>query len=178
MDVSASSQLYWASAAVAAVLDGILIGVLARTISPAGFRSLLKPLVLLAAVFWCVLYTAAIFGFWEICYSYIFPAWVRWVAPFYGLLMGGLAALFWWLSQQSSVHPVLLFTAFAGLHSLPGHLSGIYGREMLTRCPVLLSVSPASALVFGIFEFIFYWGLVLGLSAVVQRRIERGRTAC
>jgi hypothetical protein len=177
MEAFTSSQMYWASAAVTAALDAILIGVLIRAIPPALFGQLLKPLMVTAALFWGGLYSAAAYGFWDICYQFIFPVWVRWAAPFYGLSLGGLAALFWWLSRRTRAHPVAVFTGLAGLHSQPGHLLGIYGREMLTKCPVLLGVSPASALVFGISEFIFYWGVVLGLSAVWQRWALKRQTA-
>jgi hypothetical protein len=46
---------------------------------------------------------------------------------------------------------------------------------MLERCAMLVGVTPTSALVFGIFEFIFYWSLVLGLAALATSLRARRR---
>jgi hypothetical protein len=43
-----------------------------------------------------------------------------------------------------------------------GHGIGI--SRGLLRVPLLANVSAVSALVFGVFEFIFYWCVIVGLS--------------
>ena len=65
------------------------------------------------------------------------------------------------------------FLLLGGLESLPGHLNAIYRFELLERCALIKGISPASALVFGVFEFGFYWSVVLGVSALLSRRVGR-----
>jgi hypothetical protein len=43
----------------------------------------------------------------------------------------------------------------------------------ILETPLLKGVSAASALVFGFFEFIFYWSVILGLAALLALAWER-----
>jgi hypothetical protein len=166
----------WVVAAVTAAVDLLLAVALIKTVSRGLFRRSLAWLIACGMSFWCVLLTAAGWGYWDECYGLIFPTWVRWVVPLYGLLVGAvLGPLFWWAARRLPGHPVLPFIALAGLHSLPGHLRGIYAEDLLERCAMLAGVTPASALVFGIFEFIFYWSVVLGLAALATTLRARRR---
>ena len=54
------------------------------------------------------------------------------------------------------------FSLLGGLVSLVGHSIGI--SRGLLRVPLLADASAVSALVFGVFEFIFYWCVIVGLS--------------
>jgi len=94
------------------------------------------------------------------------------VVPF-GLAEGLLGYLFWWISLRLPGNPLGWFFLMGGLHSLPGHLHAIYSRGLLQKCPILVGVSAASALVFGIFEFVFYWCIALIVSAFVQQISRR-----
>jgi hypothetical protein len=171
-----TSQFYWLSTFVIALLDLGLIWLLTRWISPVRYHQLLRPLIGTATVFWSSIYTAAALTFWTECYQAVFPAWAPWAAPAYGLFLGSLAWLFWALAMRLPVHPVLTFSILGGLHSLPGHLIGIYGFDLLVKCSLLQQVDPAAALTFGLFEFSFYWGVILGLSAVLQAGWDRWST--
>jgi hypothetical protein len=162
------SQFYWAAALVTALIDLVFVFVLMRWIDRNRFQRLKIPLVIVAALVWCGIYTAGVWSFWDSCYSFIFPDWVRWFALFLGLMMGGVAYLFWWLALKIPGNAILIFTVLAGLHSLPGHLNGIYNMGLMEKCPILTQVSIASALVFGVFEFIFYWCVMLSLAALIE----------
>ena len=122
-----------------------------------------------AALFWALLYSTALYAFWLPCYQSIFPSWVRWIVPVYGLTLGVLAVLFWWLAQRLPTNPVIGFVILGGLQSFPGHLFGIYRLDLLIACPLLQQVSAGAALTFGFFEFIFYWCVILGLSFALQK---------
>jgi hypothetical protein len=101
----------------------------------------------------------------------VFPAWSRWWLPVgYGLLFGALGLAFWRLSLAASRWPAVWFSLLGGLVSLVGH--GIAIRRGLLRVPLLAQASAASALVFGVFEFIFYWCVIVGL-AVAARTLSR-----
>jgi hypothetical protein len=158
------SQFYWMSALVAALVDTVFVFFLVRWIDRARFQRLKIPLIVVASLVWCGIYTSGVWGFWDMCYSFVFPDWVRWFVIFFGLLMGGLAYIFWWLALKIPGNAVLIFVILAGLHSLPGHLNGIYRMGLMEKCPILTDVSIPSALVFGVFEFIFYWSVVMALS--------------
>lgn len=168
-----TSQLYWWSTIIIACIDLGFIGLLVKLISPARFDQLLRTLMGTAALCWAGIYTTAALAFWQECYQAVFPAWVPWAAPGYGLLLGGLAGLFWFLARKLPGHPIIPFILLGGLHSLPGHLLGIYSLDLLVKCPLLQQVSPSAALAFGIVEFVFYWGVILALSVVVQNAGHR-----
>jgi hypothetical protein len=105
--------------------------------------------------------------FWDPVYRLIFPAWSRWLLPlFFGLLEGLLALLFWWVCRLAARGGAVWFVLLGGLSSLAGHAVGI--SRGLLRVPMLAGASPASALVFGVFEFIFYWSGILGLSLLFR----------
>jgi hypothetical protein len=103
--------------------------------------------------------------FWDVVYKAIFPAWSRWLLPVgYGLLFGVLAVAFWRASLFAARWQVVWFCLLGGLVSLVGHGIGI--SRGLLRVPLLAEASALSALVFGVFEFTFYWCAIVGLSLV------------
>ena len=177
MDIQATSQMYWTAALVTAALDLLLVGLLVWRLEESTFRQLQPGLTIAAMLFWCILYTWASWSFWEVCYAYLLPGWVRWFVVPFGLISGLLGYAFWWLSLRLPGKPLYWFFLLAGMHSLPGHLHAIYGRVMLERCPILAEVSASSALIFGIFEFILYWCFVLLISVLVRNLYLKHRRA-
>jgi len=163
------------AALVTALIDLVFVFLLLRWVDRSRFQRLKAPLVIVAALAWCGIYTAAVWSFWDTCYSFVFPGWVRWFVIFFGLLMGGVAYLFWWLALKIPWNPIVTFTILGGLHSLPGHLNGIYGMGLMEKCPILTEVSIESALVFGVFEFIFYWCVILSAVALIEHLVGKGR---
>ncbi len=171
----ASSELYWWSALAAALIDVPLVFLLARRIRRESFRQLAGPLAVASAVFWLALWGWVMQNqfVWETCYQYVFPAWARWAMPPIMAAAGGAGATgMWWLAQRSPGNPILVFSLLGGLDSFPGHLWAAYGRGLFEVCPLLQQVSVVSGLTFGVFEFIFYWCVILTL-AVVARRVSR-----
>jgi hypothetical protein len=113
--------------------------------------------------------TACLRGFWDLYYRYFYPGWVRWLAPLDALLYGAIALALWWLALHLPGNPVVNFALLGGLESVLEHLLGIYGLGILDKVPILQGVSPASALVFAFFEYIFYWSVVLGIAGLLGR---------
>lgn len=170
----ATSELYWISALVAAGVDGLLLWRLRRPMSAERLRRLGWSLPVAAVVFWTGLWAAVMSSpfIWETCYQYVFAEWARWVMPpVFGLAAGALALFFRWLALRLPGRPLLTFLFLGGLHSFPGHLWAIYGRGIL-QTPLLKSVSVASALVFGLFEFIFYWSVILILAMSLRNLVS------
>lgn len=170
--VPVTSALMWNAALVVAAFDLALGLILVRTISRARFRALFPALVPLALLYWCGLYTYMMWSAWDWCYSLIFPDWFYGWIPVLGLGEGLLGLVFWWIALRLPAPPVASFLVLGGLQSLPGHLSAIYRMGMFDKVRVLQGVSPASALVFGIFEFMCYWIAVLGLAALLSRGLD------
>ena len=169
-DFVATSGLYWASALVTAVIDLAFVALLAWRVQPERFRQLKWPLLGASLIFWISLWTSVVCWCWDWCYRYVFPSWGHWVIPpVYGLIFGAMGLAFWWLALHLPGNPVATFCILGGLQSLPGHLWAIYGVRMLDKVPILRAVSPSSALVFGVFEFVFYWGVIVIIALVVVR---------
>jgi len=166
-----TSELFWVSALVTALIDVGLVLLLVWQIKPIRFRQLKWPVAGASLVFWSAMWAWAMWGsFWDLAYRYIFPDWARWVVPpSYGLLFGAVGLGIWWLAIRLPGNAVVNYCLLGGLASLPGHLWAIYGREMFHKVPILQGVRPASALVFGLFEFIVYWSLILIIAVLLRR---------
>lgn len=161
---SVTSELLWRATLIAALIDAPLLILVARGVSPELFRKLKWYLAGAAFVIYAALWgTFASVYFWDAVYKVIFPAWSRWLLPVeYGLLYGALALAFWRVSILTARWQAVWFSLLGGLVSLVGHSIGI--SRGLLRVPLLADASAVSALVFGVFEFIFYWCVIVGLS--------------
>lgn len=163
--IPVSTGQMWAITGIAAVIDvglGVLLWHRVRQPWQSGMG---RRLALVGAVFFALLYGWAAWTYWADCYGRVLPVWVRWAAPGWGLLEGALGGMFWWIARHLAPRrPAPLFLALGALESVPGHLHGIYQRGLLQACAPVLGVSPSSALAFGLFEFGFYWAIILALS--------------
>lgn len=117
-----------------------------------------------SAIFWGVFATIAIFGFWGLYYQYIFPEWVRWLAPLDSLLYGFIGIGLWWLALHLPGQTVLWFVVLGGVEGILEHILGIYAVGILEKVPWLQGIPPTPVLVFSFFEYIFYWSLVAWLA--------------
>jgi hypothetical protein len=172
-----TSELLWRATSIAVLIDVPLLVLVAWRVSRGLFRQLKWHLAAAAFVVYAALWgTFGSVYFWDAVYGAVFPAWSRWWLPVgYGLLFGALALAFWRLSLAASRWPAVWFSLLGGLASLVGHGIGI--RRGLLRVPLLAQASVASALVFGVFEFIFYWCAIVGLAAASRRLGRRVRQA-
>ncbi len=160
--VRITSDLLCRTALIMALIDAPLLILLARCVSPELFRKLKWHLAGAAFVVYAVLWgTLGSLYFWDSVYQAIFPAWIRWLLPGFGLLYGALAVAFWRASLLAAKWQAAWFSLLGGLASLVGHSIGI--SRGLLRVPMLAEASAESALTFGVFEFIFYWCAIVGL---------------
>ncbi len=159
----ATSKVLWIATAITIMIDVPLLILVARWVSSELFSKLKWYLVGAAFVVYAVLWgTLGSVYYWDAVYKVIFPAWFRWLLPIvYGLLFGALALAFWRASIFTTRWRVVWFSLLGGLVSLVGHSIGI--SRGLLRVPLLAEVSAVSALVFGVFEFIFYWCVIVSL---------------
>lgn len=159
-----TSELLWRATLIAVLIDVPLLILVARRVSSELFGKLKWYLAGAAFVVYALLWgTFGSVYFWDTVYKAIFPAWSRWLLPVgYGLLFGALALAFWRASILVARWQAVWFSLLGGLVSLVGHGIGI--SRGLLRVPLLAGASAVSALVFGVFEFIFYWCAIVGLS--------------
>lgn len=175
-DVEATSEVYWISALFATLIDVGFVFLLAWRIGAGRFRQLKHALVIAGIIFWSTLWAWVLWSFWDCCYSYVFPDWARClIPPAYGFVFGSSGLALWWLALRLPGNPVVSFCVVGGLVSLPGHLWAIYGRKMLEKVPLLRGVSPSSALVFGVPEFIFYWSIIIVIAVLLRWASEWSR---
>jgi hypothetical protein len=178
--VRVTSELLWRATFLAALVDAPLVILIGWRVTSELFRKLKWRLAVAAFVLFATLWgTVASVIYWEAVYQYVFPAWSRWLLPLgYGLLFGGVAVAFWRVSVALRRWQAVWFCLLGGLVSLAGHAIGI--SRGLLRVPMLAEASPVSALVFGVFEFVFYWCVIVGLAvarpiAPAHREFHRRR---
>ena len=158
-----TSDLLWRATLITALIDAPLLILVARGVSSDLFRKLKWYLAGAAFLVYSALWgSLGSLYFWDSVYAAVFPAWARWLLAGYGLLFGALAIAFWRVSLLAARWQAVWFILLGGLVSLVGHSIGI--SRGLLRVPMLAGTSAASALVFGVFEFIFYWSAITGLS--------------
>jgi len=169
-EVKVTSEILWRAAILFALFDIVLVTYLARFVEPAIFRQMKWPVTLITGIFWFLIWLVMVVFFWEQVYHYVFPLWSRWILP---LLMGiGFAIvglLLWWLAQQFKSNQVVNFCLFGGLWGMITHIVAIQ-RGILEKPPLLQGVSPVAASIMPIFEFIFYWCVILGVAFLWQKR--------
>jgi hypothetical protein len=158
-----TSELLWRATLIAVLIDVPLLTLVACRVSSELFGQLKWYLVGAAFVVYAALWgTFGSVYFWDSVYQAIFPGWSRWLLPAgYGLLTGALAVVFWHASTLAARGQAVWFILLGGAESLVGHAIGI--SRGLLRVPLLAEASAVSALVFGVFEFIFYWCAIVGL---------------
>jgi len=166
MDLELTSNDIWFSTLVFAILDLIVLVPLVFLYTGDDFLASRNALVISTALFWGVLATLAIFGFWELYYQYIFPAWMRWLAPFDAIIYALFGFGLWWLATHLPGSYVLWFVILGGIEGIAEHLLGIYGLRVLEKVPWLQGITSFPVIVFSFFEYIFYWSIVAWLAFI------------
>ncbi len=173
--VHITSRLLWCGVLVAAPVDVVFVSILASRISDARFRVLRWRVAVTTAAFftglWAVL---ASYLFWAPVYHYFFPEWARWLLPLaYGLGFGVAALISGHLAVSLRGSAVTNFCVLMGLWGMAGHIWAVH-RGLMEKPPMLQGASPEAAIVFSGFEFVFYAGLILTVSTLLDPLRDRG----
>ena len=172
-----TSEILWWGALILAAIDAGFVSILAWRINLATFRRFKWALTSTSAIFWCALWTWGLTTFWDSIYHYVFPAWAHWlIPPIFGLLYAGTSLLFWWLALRFGGNALINFCLLGGLWGMLTHLLGVY-LGIVNKPPALQGAAPAAAVVFAVFEFIFYWCTILSVSTLAHTVLERLRQA-
>ena len=162
-DIKLTTEILWRGTLVFALIDLAFVPLLAWRIRPARFRQLKWALVGTTAVFWCSLWAWALSWAWDSVYSYVFPGWIRpWLPFLQGLHFAVVALIFWWGALRFP-NPILGFCLFGGLWGMVTHVWAVY-LGIVDKPPMLQGASPVAAVVFAIFEFTFYWCIILSVA--------------
>jgi len=174
--VKITTEILWRGTLSFAVIDLVLISILAWRIKPAAFRRIKWTLVVVSAIFWSSLWTWGLVTFWDSVYQYVFPAWAHWlIPPIFGLLDAGFCLFIWWAALRLRGYTVVNFILLGGLWGMITHLFAV-AIGIVTKPPVLQGASPAAAVIFAIFEFMLYWCVILSVAGFLDlgwRRLRR-----
>jgi len=163
-----TSEMLWRATLVFAVIDAAVVPILVWRIDNATFRQFKWALVATTAIFWCSIWTWALGNFWDSVYHYVFPTWARWlIPPAYGLLFAGVSLLLWRLAMRFPGSPVTGFCLLGGLWGMITHIWAVR-LGIADKPPVLRGVAPAAAVTVAVFEFMFYWGIILSVAALLH----------
>lgn len=177
----------------------LLAVILTWRIPPRRFQELKGYLVIASFLFWAMFGVFLIQLFWSDYYRLILPEWFisanlvekpLLLGLLLGVEYGLLGLLLWWLADRTArfiqlrlgshpasagsrlpwlASPVLWFCLWGGLEAVPEHLLGLYAFKILEKSPILQGMHPLSLLVFAIPEYMVYWGIVMGLGAILGR---------
>lgn len=168
-DLKVTTKMLWQGALIFALIDILFVAVLTRSIKAENFRLFKWPLVITTGIFWfLLLLTLMLWLFWEPVYHYVFPAWARWfIPPVYGVLFAATGYFFWWLARRLPGNPIINWCLLGGLWGMVTHAWAIY-RGILGKVPMLQGASPVAAVIMPIFEFAFYYCVILSIAALNQ----------
>jgi hypothetical protein len=163
----------WLGTLYFAAIDAVFIPILAWRIKSATFHRFKWALGITTAIFWSTLWTWALVNFWDSVYHYVFPAWAHWlIPPTFGLLYAGISLLIWWLAVRLRGNAVVNFCLLGGLWGMITHLFAV-SIGIVTKPLVLQGAAPVAAVIIAIFEFMFYWCIILTV-AVLLHHVWRG----
>jgi hypothetical protein len=167
-DIKVTTEILLKGAFIFALIDIIFVGILTKFIKHGDLFKMKWKLVIIMAIFFCLLFGSIVsILFWDSVYSYVFPAWARWIIPLlYGFLFSGAGLFFWWIATCSSRSQVIIFCLYGGLWGVITHILAIQ-RGILDKPPMLIGASPIAALIIAAFEFIFYWCICLTITRLI-----------
>jgi len=167
-DLQVTTEMLLQGVLFFAIIDLAFVPVLNWSIKPNLFRQLKWVQVFMAGVIWFGIWSWAIGNFWETVYIYFFPAWGQHSLPlFFGLLMAVVALGLWTLALRFKLHPVVGYVLLGGLMGVCTHIWAVH-RGIVSKPFVLQGTSPIAAVVIAFFEYMFYWGIILCLSALIH----------
>ena len=165
-DFKITTEMLWQGVLVFALLDAVYVPLLVWRVKPVRFRQVKWMLVVATAITWYSIWRWAIGNFWNKVYIYVFPAWGEHFIPIVFGLFNALVALgLWKLVLHLRANPVVGYCLFGGLWGIPTHMWAVY-RGVVSKPPMLQGASPVAAVVIAFFEYMFYWCVILTLSAL------------
>jgi len=167
-DIKITTELLILGALVFALMDAIYIPLLIWRVRKETFSRLKWPLAITAALVWFGIWSWAIGNFWETVYMHVFPVWGQaWIPRIAFFTAGGVALGLWVLALRSRWNPILVYCL---LGTALGSLTHIWAvvRGIVTEPPMLQGASPLAAVIIALFEYGFYWCVILTLACIMD----------
>ena len=165
-DFKITTEMLWQGALIFALLDVVYVPVLVWRVKPESFRRVKWVLAVTAGLVWFAIWRWAIRNFWETVYIHVFPAWGEGFIPIvFGLFNALIALGLWALALRFKIHPVVGYCFVGGVWGALTHIWAVC-RGIVDKPPMLLGASSVAAVVIAFFEYIFYWCVILTLSAL------------
>lgn len=143
-------------------LDAILIFMAWRTIRREQFEHMRWLLAIAGGIFFLLVWTSVMLWAWDWFYSFIFPAWGRYLLPLIFWIGYSLIALVMvWLSLKLPGKPAVTWCILGGVEGLLSHLYAIFGLGAASKPPIMQGTDPFAILIFAVFELAFYWSIIL-----------------
>ncbi len=133
------------------------------------FNNALLPFTIASAIFWGIVSTIFVFGYWDLYYRYFYPSWIRPFAPLSLILYGSFGVGLWWLTARQNLPAIWTFVFLGGLQGVLEHTLAIYELRILEKVPLLQDLKPIPVLVFSFFEYAFYWSLVAWIACGITK---------
>lgn len=160
--------MLWLGTLIFVTIDAVFVPILAWRINSTTFRRCKWALSFTTAIFWSALWTWGLVNFWDSIYHYVFPAWAHWlIPPIFGLLYAGISILFWWLALRLRGNAAANFCLLGGLWGMTTHLFAV-SIGIVDKPPVLQGAAPVAAVIIAIFEFMFYWCVILSVAVLLH----------
>jgi hypothetical protein len=171
-----TTEVLWNGMLFFAAIDLLLVPLLTWVIKPNRLIRLKWNLVVVSAIFWFALWSSMLAIFWETVYQYVFPIWAYHIIPFAdGILSACITLIFWWIAIHVHRYNTTVFCLLAGVWGLISHINAVL-LGIVRKPPVLQGASPYAAIGVAIFEFIFYWCIILSISAFFNFAWNRVQT--
>jgi hypothetical protein len=155
-------------------LDAILIFMAWRTIRREQFEHMRWLLVIAGGIFFLLVWTSVMLWAWDWFYSYIFPAWGRYLLPpIFWIWYTLIALVMVWLSLKMPGNPAVTWCILGGVEGLLSHLYAIFGLGAASKPPIMQGTDPFAVLIFAVFEKAFYWSLILLACGFIWRIMKR-----
>jgi hypothetical protein len=163
-----TSGVLWQGLLLLSLLAAALLPVAARLAPRLRFAALERRLVAATFVVWLAIWSVMAVVYWRSVYSYVFPAWSRWLLPLF--MATGFAAAGWALFRiaRRFRRPAMAFVLLGGALGPLTHVWAVL-RGIVSRPPVLRGASPVAAVLVSAPEFAIYFTVILGLACLSAR---------
>jgi hypothetical protein len=173
-DAHVTTSLIWTCTGIVAVMDVILTLLARRLVSRELFQQMRWLLVIAGGVFFLLVWIGVLWWGWDWFYSYIFPAWGRYLLPpMFGIGYTLIALGMGWLSLKLPGNSAVTWCILGGIEGLLSHIYAIYGLGSASKPPIMQGTDPFAVLIFAVFEIAFYWSLILLASRLIWRGLKK-----
>lgn len=167
-DIQITNNILLQGALVFALMDVVFVPILVWRIKLEQFQKIKWISFIVAGIIWFGIWQWAIGNFWESVYIHVFPAWGRpWIPAAFGLFNATIGLCLWALALRTRLNPTLSYCFLGGLWGILTHIWAVY-RGVVEKPPMLQGASPVAAVIIAFFEYMFYWCVILSLSALLH----------